>query len=399
VPHSAEALELAAREGLLAERRQFEAKQQLPAAGKNEDIAVQVASFTGDGGLLVYGVAEDEHGRPTVPHPIELAGAAERIDQVVNALVDEAPYFEVEPLPLADDASHGFLVVMVPQSARAPHQVAVKGEYRFYGRGDKGKRILAEGEIARLYRRREEWEVNADELLAECIARSPHGRSTEELAFMHGFVRPVTPDEQIWERAVERQGGERELLDHLRGAAHAVKTATGYAPALQDTHNWRAMGADAWTLDSTVHREDVEPSKQVRADVDIQGGGYLFCGRAAVPSRARDEDDPGPLLIFETLVAGNFAAFLAMLGALYEQAGYLGPADVGIAVTGLEGSVSYFASQNWRADPTPFKTESFMRARRVAAGQLLDPRAVTLQLLRRFLDTLRQKDYDPFASR
>jgi len=36
-----------------------------------------VSALTVDGGLLIYGIAEDEHGRPTVPTPIDLAGARE----------------------------------------------------------------------------------------------------------------------------------------------------------------------------------------------------------------------------------------------------------------------------------------------------------------------------------
>jgi hypothetical protein len=51
-------------------------------------------------------------------------------------------------------------VSSVPQSSRAPHQVTVGGDLRFYGRAAKGNRILTEGEVARLYRRREEWEQN-----------------------------------------------------------------------------------------------------------------------------------------------------------------------------------------------------------------------------------------------
>lgn len=394
---SAEEFERAAREGLLVERRRFETKRQMPAPGKNEDIAVQVASLTGDGGLLIYGVAEDEHGRPTLPQPLRLEGAAERIDQVVNALVDEPPHFELESLPLESDPSLGYLLVVVPQSPRAPHQVAVKGEYRYYGRGEKGKRILAEGEIARLYRRREEWEVNANQLLADCIAASEHGRSTEELAFLHGFVRPVVPDERIWERAVERRGGERELLDRLRAAAHAVRTASGFSPALAETHNWRELGADAWTLDSTAHTQDFEPDKQVRVDVNVDGRGYLFCGRAAVPSKASEAAGPRSLLIFESLIAGNFAAFLAMAGALYADAAFVGPVDLGLAITGLEGSVSVAKSRELLSSPTPYRAESFTRARRFSASELVAPERLTRALMQRFLDTVRHKDFDPFA--
>lgn len=399
VPRTAGELERAAREGVLVERRRFEAKRELPAAGKNEDVAVQVASLTVDGGLLVYGLDEDEHERPSIPTPIDLEGAAERIDQVVGALVDEPPYVEVEPLRLEDDPGKGYLVVIVPPSPRAPHQVAVKGDRRFYGRGDKGKRILSEGEVARLYQRRGHWEVNERELLDECIARSDHGRQTDELGFLHGFAQPVVPDEGIWERALDRHGSERDLLARLLQAARSVTTKTPYSPAWSEAHNWRELGADGWTLDTLTASGIDDPQYQVRADVGIDGSGYMFCGRAAVPPhRHLAEGAPRQLAILEVPIAANFAGFLAMLAALYEDAGYVGPVVYGMAVTGIEGAVSAAILSNIRWSGTPFKKESFERTARVAsAAQLLEPEQVTLALMRRFLDTVRRKNYDPFT--
>jgi len=45
--------------------------------------------------------------------------------------------------------------VIVPQSARAPHMVIVKGDNRYYGRDARGNRVLNEGDVARLYERRQ----------------------------------------------------------------------------------------------------------------------------------------------------------------------------------------------------------------------------------------------------
>jgi hypothetical protein len=90
--------------------------------------------MTTDGGVLLYGVAEDEDKRATIPRPIELAGAAERVDQIVQTSIAEAPYIDVRPYPTEDDATVGYLLVIVPQSVRAPHQVTVNSDLRFYGR-------------------------------------------------------------------------------------------------------------------------------------------------------------------------------------------------------------------------------------------------------------------------
>lgn len=66
-------------------------KRLCPTSGKNADLAVDVAAMTTDGGVLLYGVAEDEHGRPTVPRPMELAGTAERVGQIVASSISEVP--------------------------------------------------------------------------------------------------------------------------------------------------------------------------------------------------------------------------------------------------------------------------------------------------------------------
>ncbi len=65
-----------ARNRRLAEKKQFEVKREVD---RNKDVAIDVHAMALDGGAVVYGIAEDAHGRPTVPAPIELAGQRERM--------------------------------------------------------------------------------------------------------------------------------------------------------------------------------------------------------------------------------------------------------------------------------------------------------------------------------
>jgi hypothetical protein len=155
VPRDAAEIEQAAQSGWLEETPSFDAKRELPSTPKkNANVAEDVAAMSTDGGVLLYGIAEDEHGRPNMPQPIPLAGAADRIGQIVATSISEVPYIDVREYPCPDEPSKGYLLVIVPQSARAPHQVTVGGDLRFYGRGAKGNRRLTEGEVARLYQRR-----------------------------------------------------------------------------------------------------------------------------------------------------------------------------------------------------------------------------------------------------
>jgi hypothetical protein len=85
----------------------FDAKSQLPAKGKSMDLAVDVAAMTSDGGTLLYGVGENEDRRLTVPQPFGLAGARERVDQIVRTSISEPPNNYVREIPTDHDASFG----------------------------------------------------------------------------------------------------------------------------------------------------------------------------------------------------------------------------------------------------------------------------------------------------
>lgn len=169
IPRSADALVQATADGTLAhESASYEYKRALPSPRDNKSIAVDAAAMATDGGII-YGVAEDKKAATLSPVPIALAGAKDRISDVVSSQVREPPYFEVIPLPLATDSSMGYVVVDIPASPRAPHMVEVKGEYRFYGRMPGGNFMLTESQVAHLYERRERTEREAMRALDEAI--------------------------------------------------------------------------------------------------------------------------------------------------------------------------------------------------------------------------------------
>ena len=165
VPKSEQDIFSAIDAGDLIETATFDAKASLPAQGKSKDLAIDVASMATDGGSLLYGLGEDENDRLTVPQPFELIGARERVDQIVRTSISEPPTIEVHTIPTDEDPSIGYLVIAVPPSPRAPHMVTVRKDNRYYGRSATGNTPLTEGEVARLYERRQRWEVDRDAML------------------------------------------------------------------------------------------------------------------------------------------------------------------------------------------------------------------------------------------
>jgi hypothetical protein len=375
----------------LVETATFDAKATLPAKGKSKDLAIDVAAMANDGGTLLYGVGENEDRRPTVPQPFTLVGARERVDQIVRTSISEPPDIQVREIP-TDDSSLGYLVVAVPPSPRAPHMVTVGKEYRYYGRSDTGNVLLTEGEVARLYERRQRWEIDRGGMLDEAVDSAPI-ESHEGHAFLHLVARPVVPDEVLLDRAQ----GERHIADFLYGLFSTAVSedvySTSFSPDLSLNKRYERR-ADGWAASEGLDAEEgasVDPGHVLDFEIGLDGSGRLFCGRAA-------EEYDGRLLVFENIIAGLTARFLAVLGGLYAAADYLGPVDVGLAVTGLRGGISYVLKQQSMASPRPYDKDQYRRTGRFSAIMLKDdPRGAARTLVLPLARALTTESYDPFS--
>lgn len=129
--------------------------------------------MTVDGGVLFSGLGGDDPTRPDRREPFDLTGAAERIDQVAQTGIAEPPVIEIHDIASDEQPGTGYLSVVIPAAPRAPHMLTINGDNRYWGRGATGNRILSEGEVARLYARREQWEEDRDQLLAQAVASVP----------------------------------------------------------------------------------------------------------------------------------------------------------------------------------------------------------------------------------
>jgi hypothetical protein len=284
-------------------------------------------------------------------------------------------------------------------SARAPHQVTVGGNLRFYGRGAKGNRILTEGEIARLYERRQSWTVDRERVLADVIANARFPPQAP-LGFIHAFTRPVAQDSGILERAFAALGDHQARHQALLNVIHSTALRGTYGPSLEQAHHFERRGADEWRLSNASEQyDDFSRPGMVQSAVflnmNLDGRGQLFCGRAT--DTKRDGDGSSPFII-EIVIAGNVEAFFAVMGKLYEAAGYFGHVDVGVAVTGIQGASSERRNRNFGLRDFHYSSDAFTRTERVAAGELAEPSVVTHRLLRNFYEaTTGIIDCNPFA--
>jgi hypothetical protein len=403
VPEDTEDIERAIAAGTLTETSSFDGKRQVASDRKKlGTIAVDIAAMSTEGGSILYGVGEDADKRLTERHPVALAGVADRINDVVNTSITEVPFVEIRTYELPDDSTSGYLVAVVPASPRAPHMVVVKDEHRYYGRGATGNRLLSEGEVARLYERRERWTADREQLLARTIANAPFAPQPR-LGYVHAFAEPVARSGSLLERAISNTVGNRDAV--LRAMQDAMATTGprsggGYSPALHGHLQRVRLGADAWrfltTAEPITEPEDARYISQVEFNVD--GRATLFVGRAAERLSRSGPDESGRLMIFEAIIAGNLASFYAAMGALYHAAGYHGHVDVGFCVTGIAGGMSAMRAGGAWFDVPEYAADTYPRTDQVAAAQLIEPEAVLRPLLAPLFEaTTGRDDFDPFG--
>ncbi len=253
---------------------------------------------------------------------------------------------------------------------------------------------LTEGEVARLYERRSKWEVDRAALLEEAIERAPIGADIH-FAYLHLVARCAVSDEDLLEKAV----GDKYLVPFLNSLfSSAVANEVfprSYSPDLGENNSYDRR-AEGWMTSQGLGADwqSFGPGYALEFEIGLDGSGRLFCGRAA------EEANGGKLQLFEDLVAGLTARFLRVLGGLYDAGAYVGPVDVGIAVTGLKGAVSCNLSQHVIARHflQPYDRNQYRRTERFSACLLRDdPRSAARKLVSPLTRAITGEGYDPFS--
>ncbi len=193
----------------------LEFKSRLPDRGKNDDLAKDIAALANtDGGVILYGIAEDDAGGAAELAPFALSGEAERITQVAALIQEPIPGVNVKTIPSSEDARTGFLVVDVQPSPRKPH--LVKGVV--YQRSSKGNvALMTRRQVGELFARSEGFAQEFG-LVVERPGRVIARAESEPAQTVGGIIRrnyylDLENDRESdvyhvrWEWATETEGG------------------------------------------------------------------------------------------------------------------------------------------------------------------------------------------------
>jgi hypothetical protein len=367
-PRTEAALAAAAKDGHLHETHILELKREVaPGESANKELAADLASLANDGGLLFIGI--DEATGPGLS-PVPLAGLAERIEQVARTRVDEPLPLTFAQIESSNQAGHGYLVVRVPASPRAPHMA----NGRYWGRGDKTKHHLSNADVERLMAQRARWAVSAEQALNEWIAKDPIGADQRQNAHLLVVAEPVPPRDRLLLPVFT--GNWQATFQRLVSATSHQGDA--YSPDIPADLNNFSPTPDGWAWNSYAYfgqREEGHEatgryeSRAIKLEICENGQLRLFCGRAA--EREKPEFQPERLLLIEALCLGLTARMVSLALRVSAEAGFLGSWDFAVGVTGAQGAISLarFQASHWSGGPA-YTQGAYVNTTRAALAEI-----------------------------
>lgn len=260
----------------VAENEQLDWKSEPYPSGKGDEIAKDVASFANHlGGVIIIGVAEDQHGRASgaTPFKASVDSTVRQITQACLARIEPYVHITATPIP-ATDGDAWFLAIIVPKSADAPHAVRLgqndKPQYAFPVRDGTGTRWLRESEVAPRYRDR--YAARSD-IAQQLIA--VHERGVREFARGNVWLSVACLPVEQGSRPKGSAARTAELGFLQSWLAYGVP-----GQPFNSANRQRPLTAIGRTMfsDKTTHGE---PSQHVHIELGHDGAG--MCARLLAP--------------------------------------------------------------------------------------------------------------------
>lgn len=337
VPGSVTEIRRAITDGL-EESPWLDAKRELSTTA---EAAKDVAAMANDGGVLLYGVGEDDEGKLSEVVPIEdLTRVEERLCNAVRDLIHNPPAIHVSPLEDSPGSRTGCLVVVVPRSPLAPHMVEGRRGGRYYGRVGTTTHQLTGAQVEQLLTRRSSSLRNATEALDQAAPwrwEQPEV-DDDDVGGLVVLVEPVVPSGAL----VARAAGDAPVVSYLPRAIGEASASVGNEEAREVAEAAREgywqIGVDRYI---TVPVQRGLPS-QYRIEVEAGRDGQLVLrSRGAVVrmSFAPSQDQREPWCN-EWRILGRVEAALVCAGRLFRESGEVGQVRCSVRVDGLLGARS-----------------------------------------------------------
>lgn len=376
IPRSVDELEIAVESELVSESHHLDFKA-FTEAGKIPDTAAKcAASLAVDGGVLIIGVGEDKRARRFLLEPRPLAGVRDALDSMIANRVSPSLRVGVEALERSDGT--GYLVVLVPASARAPHMVGG----RYFSRTDTAAHQLSDEEVRRLWLRHVDRRNDRDSMLVAEVAREPVPAEVRRGARLFVVAQPVSADPRLLLDVCEGRDLRRWLMQATNLPVFSRERS--YAPHMGGAHEVHrrsrgvARSSHHLDCDRTVIGDLRSPQGTVDLEIWEDGGIRLYYGRASDVLREVD-------YLLLSGIAGEVSGVIELAREISVKASFRGSWSFGVALRGLKSLPAYSTAisgeQPWR-----YSDDSYDETTEVDNATLFDVGSPVLDdLVGRFL--------------
>jgi hypothetical protein len=373
-PKSEADIERAIADDILEETHWWDAKQQLN-TGKpaNRGLAADLAAFSVDGGSILIGLHEDKSTGKFSLAPQPTLGVPEKIESIAASAVDPPLHIETTAIASAADATLGYIVVEIPPSPRAPHQV----DGTYYGRGDKKNVHLSDGEVQRLHQRRESVTNRIRLLLDREIARDPIPPADRQTGHVYLVAEPIAAPPGVAVPFLRRPGIEDwirqvTMVERLSSMTQREVGIPPSPPYLQSVERRggamanvaRSLAHSGRQLNPEIAESDPEPGL---LDVEFLESG----GLRVLVGRATKEGRDGRWYVIDVMIV-LYARRLLDWAHKYGQAiGFRGTWALGLHVDKLAGGTSSaFIDETDFYSPTRYSSPSYDAATTATTQEL-----------------------------
>lgn len=374
----------AAAGGLLDESHWVDLKQELPAGKRtlNTELAQDLASFAVDGGLLVIGV-EDHNSRAGKVCGVELAKLADRVDQVARDKVRPSLVVRSHEVPDPDRPGWGCLLVHIPPSPDAPHQV----DYVYYGRGDRANVRLGDEQVRAILEGRQRGRLDVAAELLRMVEDDPIPKIERRLGHLYVLAQPEIAAEEALVEFLGRADVIAVMQETIRQiASERGSNMKGFEP---DVHGLLGQAPRAEGLALISYSAEEGPRREqglLELVIREDGGLRLICGRGtdAFPREGSPSAGRPPMAVIVMLVLGLTHSVIALAGRLADEyAGYQGQWQLGIRMDRLRGAVPLDLLQDPLARPgNPYSRGEYEKVTSASTEELLNaPHAVAERLV------------------
>lgn len=362
-PRTEEELLRCARNGLLEETHRLDIKRELESGNSaNKKLANDIAAFSLDGGTIVIGVDEDTS--PPSLSPVPLDGLAERIEQIARMRVEEAVQIRTTEIESTTQPGHGYLVVHVPASVRAPHMA----DGRYYGRGDKTNRVLSNTEVVRLLDRRL---AARDDLRSEARSIRTDLVGADTPLFV-AIADPLGAPEELLVSLTSDPQWESTAMELVHAAV--TREHRQYAPTLAQASGF-ARRADAVAVTTGMSNGNRFEGKDYAAEVMFTESGRLILAseRAVATWSFRNVMPPPPdaSVVFETLLLGHLSLLARLAAVVSKRWGFTGSWRVALSMNGLRDAESLaLAEERFGDQGTRYTADLYERVTEASLADL-----------------------------